>query len=313
MAWIKRGLIFDPSVHAEWIYSHAQVPTAFCRPDCIRVFFAGRNTKGESFITYVDVDIENPSKILYVHDRPIIDPGKMGTFDDEGMMPSEIILKNNIVYMYYSGWNRRLTCPYHNATGVLISTDFGETFNRPFDGPVLDRIATEPYLAVTPSIVIEKSIWKMWYVSGLSWQVVDGKVEPIYAIKYSYSEDGIQWIRPNSICIPQLHEQEAFSRPCVIKDDDLYRMWFCFRDSKDYRGGKGSYRIGYAESVDGISWQRNDILANWMRSGDDWESVMQCYPYIIDVVCNNKNKRYMFYNGNGFGRSGFGYAEWVGD
>jgi len=311
--WHKHGLIFDPLVHAIWIHSHAQVPTVFCRSDCIRVFFSGRNSRGQSFITYVDLDKQNPKEILYIHDRPIIPMGKTGTFDDEGMMPSDLILHDGRLYMYYSGWNRRLTSPYHNATGVLVSDDNGDTFKRLFEGPILDRIATEPYLAVTPSILVENSGWKMWYISGLSWENIRGKIEPIYAIKYAYSSDGVHWIRPSPVCIPQNHELEAFSRPCVIKHSGIYKMWFCYRNSVDFRGGDGSYHIGYAESCDGINWERMDNRAEWMLQTDVWEKEMQCYPYVVDVNLGSQTKRYMFYNGNGFGKSGFGYAEWLGD
>ncbi|MBU0587851.1 MAG: hypothetical protein KJ852_15295 [Gammaproteobacteria bacterium] len=310
MTWLKRGLIFDPGVQAPWVHSHAQVPTAFEMPHCIRVFYAGRNQKGTSFITYVDVNKDDPACIEYVHNAPILPLGKTGTFDDEGMMPSEVVVDKETVYMYYSGWNRRLTSPYHNATGLLVSQDGGNSFERAFEGPVLDRIPTEPYLAVTPTVLIDDGVWKMWYVSGLSWQEIEGKFEPVYVIKHAYSSDGVSWVRPPEVCIPPKHELEAFSRPCVIKDGALYKMWFCFRESVDYRGGRGSYRLGYAESEDGFSWVRKDHLVDWMREAEAWECEMQCYPHVIDVESGRGKKRYMFYNGNGFGRSGFGYAEW---
>lgn len=313
MPWEKRGLIFDPGVHAPWVHSHAQVPTAFEMPEFIRVYYAGRNDRGTSFITYVDLDKDDPSKIIYVHNAPILPLGRTGTFDDEGMMPSEMVVDQGKVYMYYSGWNRRLTCPYHNATGLLVSHDGGHSFERAYEGPVLDRIATEPYLAVTPTVLIDQGIWKMWYVSGLSWQEVAGHFEPVYVIKYAHSTDGVNWVRPAAICIPPRHPLEAFSRPCVVKDGSLYRMWFCFRDSVDYRGGSGSYRLGYAESMDGINWARMDDQSDWMHSpggADDWMSEMQCYPYVMDVEHGVSRKRYMFTNGNGFGRTGFGHAVW---
>jgi len=311
MPWIKRGRIFDPKLQAPWVHSHAQVPTAFEMEDRIRIFYAGRNESGRSFISYVDLNKEDPSKIVYVHDRPISELGKTGTFDDEGMMPSDVVTLNGVSYLYYSGWNRRLTCPYHNATGMLRSDDGGENFFRPFEGPVLDRIPTEPYLAVTPTVMIDSGTWKMWYVSGLSWQEVHGKFEPVYVIKHAFSDDGVYWHRPSDICIPSQHSMEAFSRPCVIKDGDTYKMWFCYRDSVDFRGGSGSYRFGYAESKDGVSWMRDDAQAYWMLEAQEWDSQMQCYPYVLDVKCNRETKRYLFYNGNGFGSSGFGYAEFV--
>ncbi len=306
MSWVKRGLIFDPAVHAPWIHSHAQVPTAFEMENCLRIFFAGRNGEGKSFITYVDLDKRNPTKIIYVHNRPIIELGKVGTFDDEGMMPSDVVVNEGRVYLYYSGWNQRTTCAYHNTTGVLFSDDGGATFYRPFEGPILDRLPTEPYMAVTPTVLKENGKWEMWYVSGISWVEIEGKYEPVYVIKYAYSKDGIYWIRPADVCIKPRHELEAYSNPSVVKDGQVYKMWYSYRDSTDFRGGSGSYRLGYVESTNGLEWCRMDDSLAMTVSLDSWDSEMQCYPYVIDVL----GKRYMFYNGNGFGRSGFGVAEW---
>jgi len=101
---------------------------------------------------------------------------------------------------------------------------------------------------------------------------------------------------------------EAFSRPCVIREGKDYKMWYCYRDSHDYRGGAGSYRMGYAESADGLVWQRMDDADETRIAKSEWDNEMQCYPYVVQI----EGKRYMFYNGNGFGRSGFGLAEWTG-
>jgi hypothetical protein len=307
MTWLAHGRIFDPVLHAPWLHSHAQVPTAWVMHDKVRVFYAGRNASGTSFITYADFDKADPVRLLYAHDSPIMALGKTGTFDDEGMMPSNIVAAGGRLHFYYSGWNRRLTCPYHNATGLIVSDDDGDSFRREFEGPVLDRIPTEPYLAVTPTVLVENGVWKMWYVSGVSWQQILGHYEPIYVIKHAYSSNGIDWERPGGVCIRPTHSMEAFSRPCVLRERDVYKMWYCYRDSHDYRGGAGSYRMGYAESSDGLAWQRMDDADETRIARNEWDSQMQCYPYVVQIG----GRRYMFYNGNGFGRSGFGLAEWM--
>jgi len=309
MAWKSHGRIFSTEAHAPWVHSHAQVPTPFVMADRLRVFYAGRNSAGKSFITYVDFAKNDLTKVLYASEAPVSDLGKVGTFDDEGMMPSALISFKDKVCFYYSGWNRRLTCPYHNATGLLFSDDGGETFYRPFEGPVLDRIPHEPYLAVTPTVLVEDGVLKMWYVSGTSWERVGESYEPVYVIKHAYSSDGISWSRPGDVCLPQRFPFEAFSRPCVIRHDGIYRMWYCFRDSHDYRGGVGSYRIGYAESPDGVNWLRRDASPETNIPRGDWDMQMQCYPYIFEL----DGTRFMLYNGNGFGRSGFGLAEWINE
>jgi hypothetical protein len=78
-----------------------------------------------------------------------------------------------------------------------------------------------------------------------------------------------------------------------------YEMWFSYR--------KTTYQIGYAHSHDGINWEREDTL-NLGPSAEGWDSEMVCYP----CVFKHLNKRWMLYNGNGYGASGFGLAveEW---
>ena len=304
MAWVRKGRIFAPSDHPDWAISHAQVPTPLLYPTKVRVFYADRDATGKSFTTFVDLDRRDLGSIIYHHKVPILPLGAPGTFDDDGVMPSYALRHEGLVYLYYSGWNRGMTVPYRNSVGIAVSEDEGTTFRRLYEGPVLERTPLEPYIAVTPTILKEPGLWRMWYISGTHWVQVDGRYEPVYVIKYAHSTDGISWVRPNHQCIPQHYPEEAFSHPTVIKHDEKYLMWYCFRNSRDYRDGSGAYRIGYAESPDGLAWKRMDDLNGLPVSAEGWDSTMTCYPFVLSF----DGKTVMFYNGNGFGRTGFGYA-----
>ena len=306
MSWKKQGHIFQPNGQFGWMISHAQVPTVHVMDDRFRVFFSTRNTTGKSLTACIDIDKNNPTIIKQLYTNPVLDFGKPGTFDDDGVMPSYVLSHEGQLLMYYSGWNQRVSTPYHNAMGLAISQDNGLSFNRLSDGPIMDRSLHEPYLAVTPSVIKEHNQWKMWYVSGVKWELIGQKYEPVYVIKYAHSTDGIHWHRPNQICIEQQFENEAFSHPNVLKFNHTYHMWYCYRSSHDYRDGTGSYRIGYAQSSDGIAWQRKDDEVGITTSSQGWDSTMLCYPYVVNI----DNQLMMFYNGNGFGKSGFGYAIW---
>lgn len=297
------GRVFDPGAF-EWAVSHAQVPTPLLYDDRVRVFYADRNTDGKSYTTFVDLDRGDLSRVIHFGREPILPFGAPGTFDDDGAMPSFALRQDGELRLYYSGWNRGVTVPYRNSVGIAVSDDDGETWRRKFEGPVLERCPEEPYIAVTPSILIEDGLWRMWYISGLRWTLVEGKYEPVYVIKYASSRDGIAWDRPNHLCIPQAHPDEAFSHPTVIRDGGLYRMWYCFRDSRDYRDGQGAYRIGYADSPDGLAWTRRDEALGLPHLDEDWASTMTCYPFVTQI----DGQVVMFFNGNGFGRTGFGYA-----
>jgi hypothetical protein len=137
----------------------------------------------------------------------------------------------------------------------------------------------------------------MWYLSCVRWDQHQGKPRHHYHIKYAESQDGIDWVRNGIPCIDFDSPGEyAISRPSVIKDGDRYRMWYSYRGER--------YRIGYAESVDGIRWERMDSEVGIDVSSAGWDSEMVEYPHVFD----HQGTRYMLYNGNHYGETGFGYA-----
>jgi len=304
MEWKKKGVIFFPDGQYNWSQTHAQAPTVLVLNDRFRIFFATRNQDNKSQIALIDIDIDNPQKILHIHSEPVFSFGKPGTFDDEGVMPSFVGQYNNQLWMYYSGWNQRNTVPYHNAIGIAVSNNEGFTFERISDGPIMDRSFEEPYIAITPYIVKENNLWRMWYSSGLQWKMINGHFEHIYAIKYAESINGIDWKRYKKNIIKQSHSLEVLCRPCVVKINNHYHLWYSYRDSLDFRNGTGAYKMGYAISKNGDEWLRNDEKSGLNPSEKGWDSKMICYPYVVKA----KNNHFLFYNGNDFGKSGIGYA-----
>lgn len=306
MKWMKKGLIFKPDNNFEWMVHHACVPIADkVNDEVLRIYFGPRDKYNRTVTTFIEVEADDPSNVLYVHDKPVLSLGKLGCFDDSGAMPSCIVNYKNKKYLYYIGWNIGVTVSYRNSIGLAVSDDGGLTFNRAYEGPVVDRTHLEPYFTASPYVIIDNGIWRMWYVSCTGWIIHNNRTEPLYQIKYAQSQDGIHWIRENVTCVDYKFDKEANARPCVIKEDGIYKMWYCYRGSFDYRTNKEqSYRIGYAESTDGIKWIRKDEEAGIDRSEDGWDSEMMEYPYVYE----HKGRKYMLYNGNGFGKSGFGYA-----
>jgi len=320
VSWRRLGRIFCAEGH-DWIPqsidgahkangrgNRTQVPTPLLLEDRIRVYFSTRDTRGRSYPLFIDVDRDDPTRVIQKHKTSLLSLGEPGTFDEDGVMPSFVLHHEDRIWMYYSGWNAKISTPYHNATGLAESRDGGVSFERVYEGPVMDRTPTEPQLAVTPTILKEDGIWKCWYISGIRWVEVDGYREPVYGVKYATSKDGVYWDRPPALCIPQQHPNEAFSHPSVLHTKQGYEMWYCFRGCVDYRaGGEGSYRIGYAHSEDGLNWTRADHKAGMSVSEAAWEDKMVCYPFVLEVG----ERRFMFYNGNGFGAEGIGVAEWI--
>ncbi len=163
----------------------------------------------------------------------------------------------------------------------------------------------EPYWCAQPCVILDNGKWMMWYLSCTKWQVINGRTEPFYLVKYAESSDGILWRPTNHECLGYDEFTNAIGRPCVLTENGIYKMLYSYRSAKGYRTDqKQSYRLGYAESVNGINWVRKDEEVGINRSKRGWDAEMICYCHI----CEHKGRKYLLYNGNGFGRSGFGYA-----
>ncbi len=307
MKWEKLGHIFSPRKDKSWNQSHASVPTVDVIDEAIwRIYYATRDETNRSHISYIEVEAGNPGNIIYEHPEPIMTPGILGRFDDCGVMPSWIITIGNVKYLYYIGWTVRQTIPYHNAIGLAISKDGGKNFERFAAGPLFASTWKEPYFTGTSCVLIEDGVWKNWYMSCTKWEVFNGQPEPFYHIKYAESSDGINWERKGLVAIDYATEAEGgIVRASVLKENEIYKMWYAYRNGYDYRENrKNSYRIGYAESANGVAWTRKDNLVGIDISESGWDSVMICYPCVVV----HKGRKYMFYNGNTFGQNGFGYA-----
>lgn len=307
MIFQKKGLIYNVDKISEWAYSHCHKPTPlFIDDKILRVYFGVRDKTNHTRTTFVDIDITDIDnlKVIYVHEKPVLDLGKIGTFDDSGANVCSIIREKNLIYMYYIGWNPSTTVHTRNSIGLAVSEDNGYTFKRLYDGPILDRNKEEPYYTGAVD-VIKEDIWKCYYTSGTEWKIINGKPEIRYHIKYATSNNGVDWKRENIDCILPTNPYECVARPCVIFDNGVYKMWYSKRRMDGFRNDiNKSYRAGYAESKDGINWIRMDDKINLKLSSSGWDSKAIAYPYVIKM----KDLFIMFYNGNGFGKTGFGYA-----
>lgn len=298
MKWIKKGLIFEPQPNFDWMITHAAVPFADKLDENLhRLYFSGRDQLNRSQTGFIEIDLENPKAVVHISKQPILKIGDLGTFDDSGAMLAWIVTHNDKKYLYYIGWNLGITVPFRNAIGLAISYDDGRTFTKYSKGPILDRDEHDPYFVASPCVLVEERLWRMWYLSCVGWELQNGKPKHSYYIKYAESKDGIHWKRTGIVCIHFKSEDEyAISRPCVLKESDTYKMWYSHRGQ--------SYRIGYAESKDGIHWERRDKKVGIDVSESGWDSEMIEYPHVFD----HKGEKFMLYNGNDYGKTGIGLA-----
>lgn len=299
MLWRKLGLVYAPSGERWWAHAYATIPTVEIVGDqVIRVYFAALDSNLFGRIGYVDLDADDPTHILFETPEPILDLGELGTFDDSGVNPSCVLTIASKKYLYYIGWQRSERVPYMLFAGLACSDD-GTHFERISRVPILDRTDAEPFSRSAPYVMVEDGVFKMWYWSCVAWSAAGHSAHYNNVIRHATSTDGIHWKSHDQICIrPEKLDEYSVGRPWVIRDGSLYKMWYSIRSHNKL------YRIGYAESSDGLSWIRKDSEAGIVVSASGWDSEMICYPCVVDV----RRKRYMFYNGNRHGMAGFGFA-----
>ncbi|OWT74940.1 MULTISPECIES: hypothetical protein [unclassified Achromobacter] len=296
--WKKLGLIYCPTGTLDWACSHAAVPVAeHVEGDLFRIYFSARDGQNRSVTGVLSLDITRPQETVRVEREPILQPGERGAFDDSGAMATWLTQFRGQRYLYYIGWNLGVTVPFRNSVGLALARE-GESFHRYSPGPIVDRTPFEPHFTASCCVFPGEGRWRMWYLSCTGWLERDGRIEHKYHIKYAESTDGITWNRTGHVAIDFANESEyAISRPSVLFDGTVWKMWY------SYRGDR--YRIGYAESSDGVHWQRMDHLAGIATSPGEWDSEMIEYPFVF----LHAGEQYMLYNGNGYGKTGFGLAK----
>ncbi len=305
MKWIKKGLIYSPNGKDYWKKHSALQPTPILiDEDIIRIFVGFRDENGISRVGFVDINANNPSKVLNVSPEPSLDIGAPGTFDENGVVPCAIIERENKFFLYYAGYQLGQKVRFYAFGGLAISKNKGKSFRRYSEVPIIDRTDNELFFRAIHSIIFEDGKWKVWYGGGSEFIKEKNKTLPVYNIRYQESLDGIHYNNDGVICLDiKGGEEYRVGRPYVIWDKDIYRMFYSV-------GTKSKlYRLGYAESKDGIDWVRKDNEIGIDISESGWDSEMMSYPSVIMY----KNKVYMFYNGNNYGYNGFGYAvlkEW---
>lgn len=315
MRWNRLGKIFDPTEHElqNRCIQFAQSPQALVFEEFVRIYFSTRsldtNGKFLSHIAFVEMR-KNLRDIIRVSDHVVIPLGRIGCFDEHGIFPMNVLRVGNAVYGYTCGWNRRVSVSVDTAIGLAVSRDDGLTFQRIGDGPVLAASLHEPCLVGDGFVKQIGSNFHMWYIFGTGWKsyAPDTPPDRTYKIAHAVSQDGIQWRKEEArqIITDQLGPDESQALPTVIKIAQRYHMFFCYRQSFDFRKDKGrGYRIGHAWSDDLHNWTRDDENPLLQGSSTGWDADMQCYPNVFE--CDGKI--YLLYNGNEFGRYGFGLAE----
>ena len=112
-----------------------------------------------------------------------------------------------------------------------------------------------------PCVIREGGLYKMWYTAG-------GPNAYQYKIGYATSTDGINWSRldnPVFESAPNNWEIDGVAWCSVIPFGLSYKMWYVGYNISFIPGIEN---IGFATSVDGISWQRDTLNNPVLVNGD---------------------------------------------
>lgn len=302
--WEKIGLVHENNLPG---YTHATLPVALpYNKESVRIYFSSRDAGNRSLPLALTLNMRT-FDTSEIETHPLFPTGRPGEFDADGVMPTCVVRRGTKIYLFYIGWNRGVDVPFRNAIGVAVSDDNGKTFVKPFEGPLLDRSIHDPCFVASCDILEVKGRYSMWYLSGLRWERQADGWKHFYHIKSASSTDLLNWARSGDVAIDFKNSFEyAISTPRVLKrSSSLYCMWYSYRGSPR----EATYRIGYAESADGLSWTRKDEQVQLDPGESGWDSEMVCYPFVFEW----DNNLYMLYNGNQYGRSGFGIATLIND
>jgi hypothetical protein len=298
--WIKLGQLFTPREQPQHpkLITHAANPTpVHLREDTYRIFYSARDEANRSSVGAVDVDISQ-GKVIVEHRDPFFLHGPRDSFYSDGVSLGNCYVAAGRKYMSFMGWHRPSLGHWRGEIGRLILTQ-GVGIELDSGTPLLKIDSEDPVSLSYPWIHSRpEGGFDMWYGSTLKWD--GGNGEMVHVVKHAFSDDGESWRRTGYALSDGVGLLQATSRPSVhMNGRGYFEMWFSFRGAANR-----NYRIGYGRSDDGVKWRLDLTGSDIDVSLDGWDSEMIEYPYVF----THAGATYMLYNGNQFGKTGFGLA-----
>ncbi len=298
--WLKKGILYQTEDEG---WTHASHPCIIhIENDRFLIAFTKRDHLRKSHVFLVYANVQNGKIELVSEPKLALSPGDYGYFDCDGVISGCLIKNDNQIYLYYVGWQNLPDNLWICDTGRAKLELDSLTLKKEFLGPIIGRDRYHPlFAAATAFFIDEKDLWHTWYNSGIKWEKQGVNWEHKYGLHHGTSKNGLDWKFDEGMAIPFADEYEyAFGRPTVVKWEGKYHMWYAHRATESIK----TYRMGYSESVDTVNWIRKDDKSGIDVSSTGWDSEMICYPCVFE----HKNIKYMLYNGNGYGKTGFGLA-----
>lgn len=303
----KIGFVCKPENFAHWWKTHAMAPAPLLlNKDVIRIYCGGWDENGISRIGFIDVSVNNPQNVLDVSQHPVLDIGRDGCFDENGVFPGHVYdMGGGKIHLYYTGFQLGHKIRHYNFGGLAVSNDSGNTFQRYSEAPIMDRADEGLFVRAGQSIeTANEGGFHMVYSAGSDWQVCMNELRPVYDVFYQHSADGIasQDVGKRIVACDREIEH-GLGRPQIIKLKEKYFVFYTRRIIKNMK-----YFIGGAVSENGIDWLRidNDFDSVEFGRNGDFDNEMIYFPAVVKI---SDSVAYLFYSGNYFGKDGIGLLE----
>ena len=302
LVWEKHGLLLQPNKDIDWI-SNGIGPSHYIKQTNGKsyLYITGRDSNNVSRIGRVEVLGIQDEKLIVseISQNPLLDVGEIGCFDESGVSYPWIIEHESTIFMFYVGWLAGGISGFQNFSGLAISVDNGASFKRIQKNPILERTNMEPF--GTGSLCVTKEsngMWSMLYTSFESWRKNENlEVIPSYNIKKAESVDLVNWKRKHEVAVDlQGDEEHVIGKPTIHDLNGKLLLFYSVRGKR--------YKIGYAIKNSNGTFVRLDKLQTLTTSDSGWDSEMVEYAQVFEF----QSKTIMIYNGNGYGRTGLGYA-----
>jgi predicted GH43/DUF377 family glycosyl hydrolase len=271
-----------------WDDAYVGHPSVYYDSATYHMWYGGLNTNVKiGYATSSDriTWTRNPS-------NPVLDLGSSGSWEDNNVHYPTVLFNGTGYQMWYSGHDGT-----NYRTGYATSFD-GVTWNKYPLNPVLNLGpggSFDEFYAAQPSVIYDGVTYHMWY-SGVT-------SSGIGRTGYATSPDGIAWTKYGGNPVLNIGSSGSWddiraNAPEVIYHDGIYHMW--------YSGSDGShYRIGYASSMDGVSWTKysgNPVLD--LGPSGSWDDHNVAWPSIV----YDGSMYYLWYSGSDGVNTRLGYA-----
>ncbi|MDF2668455.1 MAG: hypothetical protein K0R67_761 [Paenibacillus sp.] len=303
-------------------YDNSNVMNPWCLKDeesgQYRLYYGGGVAGGHRRICLATVDfdeVNDPTQ--WERHGPLFDVGEPGSFDgDWCVLPHAVKQEDGSLRIYYTG-NSGIGTSLDRfpGLGVAISED-GKTFRKHENNPIIPvsgKPGDSDALGIAGGSVLQVTLpdgsreWRFYY-TGCPTLGGDVFLDQQKRICLAVSSDGLNWEKRGTVMVRDPHrdyENIAVAGPVVSQHaDGSYRMWYSAIGTR-----WGFYSICYAESQDGLTWNKGSNYGDNLQLGPQpnsrWENQMVEYPSVIQEADGSMR---LFYTGNGYGKGGVGTA-----